>query len=54
MMKNQILITCRKGVYESPYAEVTCLEQMMTVCASNGETQNYLSSSIWNLGDDNE
>ncbi len=54
MMKNQILITCRKGVYESPTAEVICLEQMMTVCASNGVTETYESSSIWDLGNDNE
>jgi hypothetical protein len=54
MIKNETLITCRKGVYESPSAEVICLEQMMTVLASNGETQDYVSSSIWELGDENE
>lgn len=54
MMKNETLITCRKGVYESPYAGILCLEQMMTVLASNGETQDYDSSDIWNLGNDNE
>ena len=54
LMKNETLITCRKGVYESPYAGILCLEQMMTVLASNGETQNYGSSDIWDLGNDNE
>ncbi len=54
MIKNETLITCRKGVYESPSADVICLEQMMTVLASNGETQDYVSSSIWELGDENE
>jgi hypothetical protein len=54
MMKNETLITCRKGVYESPYAGILHLEQMMTVLASNGETQDYGSGSIWDLGNDNE
>jgi len=54
MMKNETLITCRKGIYESPYAGVIHLEQRMTVLASNGETQNYDSSDIWTFGSDNE
>ena len=54
MMKKETLITCRKGIYESPYAVIIHLEQRMTVLASNGETQNYDSSSIWDLGNDNE
>ena len=53
-MKKEVLTTCRKGIYESPSAKVICLEQMMTVCASNGQTQDYVSSPIWELGDDNE
>ena len=54
MMKNEVLTTCRKGIYKSPSATVICLEQMMTFCASNGQTQDYESGSIWELGDDNE
>ena len=54
MMKHETLITCRKGVYESPYSEILCLEQQMTVLASNGNTENYGSGSIWDAGDDNE
>ena len=53
-MKNETLITCRKGVYESPYAVIIYLEQMMTVLDSNGQTENYGSGSIWDAGDDNE
>lgn len=46
--------TDMRNRYESPYAETICLVQMMTVCASNGETQDYSQSSIWDLGDENE
>lgn len=54
MMKNETLTTCRKGIYESPSAVIIFLEPMMTVLASNGETQNYNSGSIWDAGSDNE
>lgn len=43
-----------KDVYESPSAEIICLEQMMTVLASNGTTQKYDSQSLWGAGSDNE
>ena len=52
-MMNKVLTT-NKDVYESPSATIICLEQMMTVCESNGTTENYGSQSIWETGDDNE
>lgn len=46
--------TDTRNRYESPHAETVCLVQMMTVCASNGKTQNYSQIDIWELGDENE
>lgn len=43
-----------KSVYETPTMDTIGLVQMMTVCSSNGTTQNYSSESIWGQGTDNE
>lgn len=44
----------RNKNYQSPLIEVTRLVQESNFCASNGTTQNYGTSSIWGVGDDNE
>ena len=45
---------CYGGGYIIPTLRVCALNQVRTLCASNGTTQNYGSGSIWDEGDDNE
>lgn len=54
MKKHHFLTTCRKGCYETPLAKTVCVGQMMIVCASDGETQNYGSRSVWDDFENNE
>ena len=41
-------------VYETPLAEVFTPRLEQNFAGSNGETENYGSTSIWDAGDDNE
>ncbi len=43
-----------KKKYNNPSAEIILLRAEGIVCASNGDTQDYNSQSIWNQGSDNE
>ena len=54
MKKDNKLTTSRGGAYASPSVAVTRLEGQGMILGSNGETQNYGSSSIWGEGSDNE
>lgn len=44
----------KKPIYLSPTVETFRFSQMAVVCASNGETQDYGSGSIFDAGSDNE
>ena len=41
----------RKEAYESPFVEVVDVLPVMTVCASNGETENYGQLDPWDIPD---
>ena len=49
MEKNVFVI--RKGLYESPSAEVVYLSQEMNFCDSDGNTENYGSQDPWDIPD---
>jgi hypothetical protein len=39
--------------YTSPLVMIIGMDPEMILCASLGETQNYNSQDIWNLGEEN-
>ena len=53
-MNKERMTIARNRAYEPPFAEVIRLVPLMTVCGSNGNTENYGSGNIWELGEDNE
>ena len=55
MKKDNKLTTFHGGAYASPSVAIICLEgQGKILEPSNGQTQNYDSGDIWQLGDENE
>jgi hypothetical protein len=55
MKKDNKLTTFHGGAYASPSVAIVCLEgQGKILEPSKGQTENYSSLPIWELGDDNE